>query len=159
VSWLDSADLSYTPQGLRVPVMREGYALDLPARAGHSGLRVFGASFKPKDVDLAIRAAEQQENAERLRAICADLAPSAQLMSEASARVALRVSSLDRLPLVGALRSANAAPGLWLNVGHGARGLTWGALLGEALAAQLCGEPNVLPQALEKALSPDRFAA
>jgi tRNA 5-methylaminomethyl-2-thiouridine biosynthesis bifunctional protein len=161
VSWVDSADLSGTPQRLRVPVMREGYVLDLPARAGHghSGLRVFGASFKPGDVDLAIRAAEQQENAERLRAICPALVPSAQAMSAASARVALRVASRDRLPLVGALRSANLAPGLWLNVGHGARGLTWGALIGEALAAQLCGEPNVLPQALEKALSPNRFAA
>ncbi|MGC8698131.1 MAG: hypothetical protein ACP5Q0_06610, partial [Halothiobacillus sp.] len=80
-------------------------------------------------------------------------------MSGASARVALRVTSLDRLPLVGALRGANVAPGLWLTVGHGARGLTWGALLGEALAAQLCGEPNVLPKALEKALNPNRFMA
>ncbi len=161
VSWLECAPSRLARQSLRVPVMREGYALDFPARlaGGHSGRRVFGASFKPGDVDLAIRTAEQQENAERLRAICAALAPSAQAMSAASARVALRVASRDRLPLVGALQGGSLAPGLWLNVGHGARGLTWGALLGEVLAAQLCGEPNVLPRALEKALSPNRFTA
>ena len=161
VSWHDLADSSVMPLRLQKPVMREGYALDLPARVGqgHSGLRMFGASFKPGDVDLASRRAEQQENAARLRAICPALAPSVQVMSGASARVALRVTSLDRLPLVGALRGASVAPGLWLTVGHGARGLTWGALLGEALAAQLCGEPNVLPKALEKALNPNRFMA
>jgi len=175
VSWLEQAFLPIDSPRLRVPVMREGYALDTPARAAHgnSGMRVFGASFKPGEVDLAIRTAEQQDNAERLRAICAALAPSAQAMSGASARVALRVASRDRLPLLGALQGGlgalqgglgdlqggQLAPGLWLNVGHGARGLTWGALLGEALAAMLCGEPNVLPMALEKALSPNRFTA
>ncbi|OYY55638.1 MAG: hypothetical protein B7Y53_03480, partial [Halothiobacillus sp. 28-55-5] len=189
VSWLEQAFLPIDSPRLRVPVMREGYALDTPARAarGNSGMRVFGASFKPGEVDLAIRAAEQEDNAERLRAICAALAPSAQAMSGASARVALRVASRDRLPLLGslqgglgdlqgglgplrggqgalqggqgALQGGQLASGLWLNVGHGARGLTWGALLGEALAAMLCGEPNVLPLALEKALSPNRFTA
>ena len=159
VSWFDAELSSAVPSGLRLPVMREGYALDLPAGAQSGGgvTRLFGASFKPNDTDLSIRADEQRENAARLAAICANLAPSQKAMQQASARVALRVTTRDRLPMVGALQRATLAPGLWLNVGHGARGLTWTALLGEVLAAQMLGEPNVLPKSLAQALSPNRL--
>ncbi|MHB1228903.1 MAG: FAD-dependent 5-carboxymethylaminomethyl-2-thiouridine(34) oxidoreductase MnmC [Halothiobacillus sp.] len=152
--------LGSTQPMLRVPLMREGYVLDLPHGVNggvYAGARVFGASFKPGDLGLDIRESEQGENAERVAAIAPDLAMSSVAIHESSARVALRAASRDRLPMVGALTADPRVEGLWLNVGHGARGLTWGALLGEALAAELCGEPNVLPLSLGKALSPMRF--
>ncbi|OYV25866.1 MAG: hypothetical protein B7Z82_07905 [Halothiobacillus sp. 20-54-6] len=152
--------LGSTQPMLRVPLMREGYVLDLPHGVNggvYAGARVFGASFKPGDLGLDIRESEQGENAERVAAIAPDLAMSSVAIHESSARVALRAVSRDRLPMVGALTVDPRVEGLWLNVGHGARGLTWGALLGEALAAELCGEPNVLPLSLGKALSPMRF--
>ncbi len=50
-----------------------------------------------------------------------------------------RCTTADRLPLVG--QAQDGVPGLWLNTGFGARGLTWSVLCAELLAARLCGTP------------------
>jgi tRNA 5-methylaminomethyl-2-thiouridine biosynthesis bifunctional protein len=47
--------------------------------------------------------------------------------------------------------------GLYLLGGFGARGLTFSPLLGEALAAEMCGEPSPLAQGWRAALDPARF--
>ncbi len=51
----------------------------------------------------------------------------------------VRCTTADRLPLVGPV--SRGAPGLWLNTGYGARGLTWSVLCAELLASRLGGEP------------------
>jgi tRNA 5-methylaminomethyl-2-thiouridine biosynthesis bifunctional protein len=48
-------------------------------------------------------------------------------------------------------------PGLYVNVGHGSRGLTSTPLCAELLAAHICNEPRPLPRDLMQALSPARF--
>ena len=130
------------------PVMREGYALDLP-----HGDRLFGASFLPGDEGLEERAAEHRDNRGRLAAIAPSLAAgltSARLTGRAS----LRATTPDRLPIVGRL-----AEGLWVSTGHGARGLTWSAWLAEYLASCIEGTPSPLPRDLAAGLEPGRFEA
>ena len=49
------------------------------------------------------------------------------------------------------------APGLYCALGFGARGLAWGALAGELLASQICGEPLPVERDLAEACDPARF--
>lgn len=128
------------------PVIREGYALDLPG-----GERLFGASFLPGDEGCELRAAEHEANCERLAAIAPSLARQLSLAT-LDGRASLRATTPDRLPIVGRL-----ADGLWVSTGHGARGLTWSAWLAEYLAARIEGTPSPLPADLAEALRPTRF--
>jgi tRNA 5-methylaminomethyl-2-thiouridine biosynthesis bifunctional protein len=144
---------------ISMPMMREGYGLDLP-----DGRRVFGASFKPGDQTLVIRMSEQLENGERLAAINPELCRSLEAVSHWQARVALRATTPDRLPFVGRVESkitetsTGMSPLLYVNAGHGSRGFTWCGLLAESLAAEILGEPSPLPTSLRVALEPTRFA-
>jgi tRNA 5-methylaminomethyl-2-thiouridine biosynthesis bifunctional protein len=63
----------------------------------------------------------------------------------------VRCTSRDRRPLVGEIE-----PGLWVSTAMGSRGLTFSALAGELLAAQLHQEPLPIDARLAKALSPRR---
>lgn len=145
VSWGRPAGRGEAPLTGR-PLMREGYALDLPG-----GERLFGASFLPGDEGLEEREAENDDNRGRLAAIAPSLADglaSARLTGRAS----LRATTPDRLPIVGQL-----AEGLWVSTGHGARGLTWSAWLAEYLASCIEGTPSPLPRDLAAGLEPGRF--
>ena len=150
VDWIDRSDCPGLEDAYaQMPLMREGYMLDLP-----DGRRVFGASFKPGDQDLAWRAEERMENQERLAALSINLvAPTIQDDAEPQGRVSLRATSRDRLPIVGEMPGQS---GLMINTGHGSRGLTWCPLLAEVLAASCCGEPNPVPLSLLRALRPER---
>jgi tRNA 5-methylaminomethyl-2-thiouridine biosynthesis bifunctional protein len=61
----------------------------------------------------------------------------------------------------GRLRKAYAQaayqPGLYLNLAHGARGVTTTPLAAEMIAAYLEGEPQPVPESLRQALHPGRF--
>jgi tRNA 5-methylaminomethyl-2-thiouridine biosynthesis bifunctional protein len=48
-------------------------------------------------------------------------------------------------------------PGLYLNLAHGARGITTTPLAAEILAAYIDGEPQPVPESLRQALHPGRF--
>ncbi|SAI65929.1 tRNA 5-methylaminomethyl-2-thiouridine biosynthesis bifunctional protein MnmC [Bordetella ansorpii] len=56
-----------------------------------------------------------------------------------------------RLPAVGAVPRA---PGLWVATGYASRGLSWSALAGDLIAAQLCGEPLPLEKDLISQVTP-----
>ena len=145
VSWGQPVDADASPTPGR-PLMREGYALDLPG-----GERLFGASFLPGDEGLELREAEHAENRARLEAITPSLARGVE-GSRLEGRASLRATTPDRLPIVGSL-----AEGLWVSTGHGARGLTWSALLAEYLASAIEGTPLPLPIDLAEGLRPGRF--
>ena len=157
---------------LRAVVCREGYAI--PPRDGQL---CFGASFTHHAQDAEVSAWEHQGNLERLQAIFPRTAlPD---ISALAGRVSFRCATPDRLPLLGAphdaadfrarfahlhhdgraerFAPARLLPGIWLNVGHGARGLVWAGVLGEALACMMSGEASPLPQDLLHALHPARF--
>src|SRR5690625_5319737 len=64
----------------------------------------------------------------------------------------LRKDAQTALPIAG-----DYWPGLYLNVGHGSRGLAYTPLSGELLAAQIAAEPQPVSRQLSRALNPARF--
>ncbi|MCU1781693.1 bifunctional tRNA (5-methylaminomethyl-2-thiouridine)(34)-methyltransferase MnmD/FAD-dependent 5-carboxymethylaminomethyl-2-thiouridine(34) oxidoreductase MnmC [Pseudomonas sp. 13B_2.1_Bac1] len=166
-------------QALATVVCAEGYVA--PPRLGEHTL---GASFDFHSDDLAPTAAEHAGNLELLEEISPDLARRLQVASLApdalEGRAAFRCTSPDYLPIVGPLadpeafdlaydalrKDARHAPqaacpwldGLYVNSGHGSRGLITAPLSGELLAAWLDNEPLPLPRSVAEACHPNRFA-
>jgi tRNA 5-methylaminomethyl-2-thiouridine biosynthesis bifunctional protein len=160
----------------RTVICHEGYLAPTPG-----GLDI-GATFDLHDTDAALRAADHRRNTESLATALPDLLqlPRAdEAYKELTGRVGFRCTTPDYLPLVGpvadtaamALRCAPLAhnsnarlalpgvylPGLYVNVGHGSRGLTSTPLCAELLASLIGGTPRPLPRDLIQALSPTRF--
>lgn len=166
------ADAQNAWTSLHAVACREGYVI--PARDGQV---CFGASFAHQAEGCEPSEVEHQGNVQRLQAIFPQATPPA--VSALAGRVSYRCATPDRLPMLGPLHDAVAfratfaklhlgwparrfataevLPGLWINAGHGARGLVWVGLLGEALACMMSGEASPLPQDLIHALHPARF--
>ncbi|SFB20514.1 MULTISPECIES: bifunctional tRNA (5-methylaminomethyl-2-thiouridine)(34)-methyltransferase MnmD/FAD-dependent 5-carboxymethylaminomethyl-2-thiouridine(34) oxidoreductase MnmC [unclassified Pseudomonas] len=166
-------------QALATVVCAEGYVA--PPRLGEHTL---GASFDFKSDDLTPTAAEHAENLELLMGISEDLAQrlGADTLEPATleGRAAFRCTSPDYLPIVGPLadrqafdqayaalrKDARQVPGtacpwldgLYVNSGHGSRGLITAPLSAELLAAWLDSEPLPVPRAVADACHPNRFA-
>ena len=173
--------LAQTPQSkvLATVVCAEGYVA--PARLGEHTL---GASFDFKNDDLTPTVAEHAGNVEMLREISVDLAQrlgaDALALEQLEGRAAFRCTSPDYLPIVGPLaertafdqayaalrKDARQIPeaacpwldGLYINSGHGSRGLITAPLCAELLAAWLNDEPLPVPVSVAEACHPNRFA-
>lgn len=173
--------LAQTPQSqaLSTVVCAEGYVA--PARLGEHTL---GASFDFKSDDLTPTTVEHLGNLAMLEEISHDLVERLQadkLAPESlQGRAAFRCTSPDYLPIVGPLadtqaftqayaalgKDARQVPdiecpwldGLYINSGHGSRGLITAPLSGELLAAWLDNEPLPLPRSVAEACHPNRFA-
>jgi tRNA 5-methylaminomethyl-2-thiouridine biosynthesis bifunctional protein len=173
--------LAQTPasQALATVVCAEGYVA--PARLGEHTL---GASFDFKNDDLTPTATEHAGNLDMLREISADLAlrlgADTLAPERLEGRAAFRCTSPDYLPIVGPLAERDAfdeayailrkdarhvptAPcpwldGVYINSGHGSRGLVTAPLCAELLAAWLEAEPLPLPSSVAEACHPNRFA-
>lgn len=165
-------------RALRTVVCADGYVA--PPRQGEHTL---GASFDFHNDDLSPTVAEHQGNLALLDEISTDLA--SRLGAEAldaaqlQGRAAFRCTSPDYLPIVGPLadpamfaeayavlgKDARQVPevacpwldGLYVNSGHGSRGLITAPLSGELIAAWASGEPLPLPRAVAEACHPNRF--
>ncbi|MGL4315590.1 MAG: bifunctional tRNA (5-methylaminomethyl-2-thiouridine)(34)-methyltransferase MnmD/FAD-dependent 5-carboxymethylaminomethyl-2-thiouridine(34) oxidoreductase MnmC [Pseudomonas sp.] len=159
-------------------VCAEGYVA--PARQGE---HTVGASFDFHSDDLTPTAAEHAGNLDLLREISSDLAErlhAEQLdPAQLQGRAAFRCTSPDYLPIVGPLADSTAfanayavltkdarqqpdtpcpwLDGLYVNSGHGSRGLISAPLSGELLAAWLNDEPLPLPRSVAEACHPNRF--
>jgi tRNA 5-methylaminomethyl-2-thiouridine biosynthesis bifunctional protein len=163
---------------LSTVVCAEGYVA--PARLGEHTL---GASFDFTHEDLTPTTADHLGNLQLLQEISADLAerldtehlPAEQLQG----RAAFRCTSPDYLPIIGPLadkdafvqtyaalgKDARQTPdllcpwldGLYINSGHGSRGLITAPLCAELLAAWLDNEPLPLPRSVAEACHPNRF--
>ncbi|MFJ4587920.1 bifunctional tRNA (5-methylaminomethyl-2-thiouridine)(34)-methyltransferase MnmD/FAD-dependent 5-carboxymethylaminomethyl-2-thiouridine(34) oxidoreductase MnmC [Pseudomonas moraviensis] len=164
---------------LATVVCAEGYVA--PARLGEHTL---GASFDFNSDDLTPTTAEHQGNLAMLEEISSDLLArlniSEQPLEHLEGRAAFRCTSPDYLPIVGPLadraafvqtyaalsKDARQVPdnpcpwldGLYVNSGHGSRGLITAPLSGELLAAWLDNEPLPLPRSVAEACHPNRFA-
>ncbi|UPK84805.1 bifunctional tRNA (5-methylaminomethyl-2-thiouridine)(34)-methyltransferase MnmD/FAD-dependent 5-carboxymethylaminomethyl-2-thiouridine(34) oxidoreductase MnmC [Pseudomonas sp. A2] len=165
-------------RALRTVVCAEGYVA--PPRGDEHTL---GASFDFHSTDLAPTVAEHQGNLALLDEISVDLAQrlgTAELdPGQLQGRAAFRCTSPDYLPIVGPVADAQAfaqayavlgrdarqvpdvacpwLDGLYVNSGHGSRGLITAPLSGELVAAWVCGEPLPLPRAVAEACHPNRF--
>ena len=163
---------------LSTVVCADGYVA--PPRGSEHTL---GASFDFHSNDLTPSVAEHAGNLELLREISLDLAErlDAQTLDPATlqGRAAFRCTSPDYLPLVGPLaeqQAFNAAyavlakdarqvpdtpcpwlPGLYINSGHGSRGLITAPLSGELIVAWLENEPLPVPRDVAEASHPNRF--
>lgn len=125
-------------------VCRDGYIT--PAV---DGFHTLGATVQHDDEETQARRSDDEQNFERLQRLLPGFAPDASVLE--SGRVGWRSTTPDRLPLVGALDS-----GLYVSLGHGARGITCAPLCGEFLAAMICDEPLPLGKEWVSRLDPMR---
>ncbi len=162
-----------TTATLKTVVCAEGYIS--PAQ---DSVFCTGATFNLKDTETAARTSDHQTNVDNLR----EHLPTFEIdvnATDLTGRVAFRCSLPDYLPCVGGLpmvdklvedfaplrKNAQAGitasgsywPGLYINIGHGARGLAYTPLCAELLAAEINNEPTPLPRELVSALNPARF--
>ena len=156
--------LSYLPEaalaGLQTALCGAGYAIHTDT------MSLVGASFIEDDPSADLRAVEHADNLRKLATLLPEVDPGSG--DSLTGRVSFRAASHDRLPLVGSLPQAELReqhtladlprrPGLHILAGLGARGLSWGPLAAELLAAQLAGECLPLERTIQRALDPARF--
>ena len=173
--------ITYLPQtaasgALKTLVCSEGYI-----GPAVNNLHCTGATFNLKDESRELRAEDHRTNLENLRAPLPELLDEWERLAveNLQGRVAFRCTLPDYLPLVGAVpdeqtmledfaplrKNARAAihktgsyrQGLFINIGHGSRGLAYTPLSAELLAAQINQEVLPLPRELANALNPARF--
>ena len=165
-------------QALQTVVCADGYVA--PPRHGEHTL---GASFDFHSTDTTPTEAEHRSNLELLREISPDLAERLDIDHQdprhLQGRAAFRCTSPDYLPLVGPLadagvfaetyaaltKNARQIPdepcpwldGLFINSGHGSRGLITAPLCGELVAAWINGDALPVPREMAEACHPNRF--
>ena len=146
---------------LRVPLAGLGCAVTLP-----DGGLLCGASASHDDDDAALRAGDHAFNIERLARLTGWCAP---VHLAPQGRVGWRVQMPDRLPLVGPVAAARAqtttrlrdvarADGLFVLSALGSRGLSWGPIAGQVLAAWISGAPMPIEARLRDAIDPARWS-
>ena len=164
---------------LKTVVCAEGYVA--PGRLGE---HTVGASFDFHNDDLTTTPEGHQGNLDLLEEISPDLVQRLGKGNLDPATLqgwaAFRCTSPDYLPIVGPLaepeafaqayavlgKDARQVPdipcpwldGLYVNSGHGSRGLITAPLSGELLAAWINNEPLPMPRAVAHACHPNRFA-
>lgn len=158
---------------LQTVVCAEGYITP-----PYLGLHTCGASFDFQQQHSQLTPSEQQQNLQHVAAINPDLAASL-ATTELSGHAAFRCTTPDYLPLIGpvaepeafltdyaalrknAKRTLNAPctwqTGLFVNLGHGSRGLISAPLAGELLAAWITQEALPVSHNLAQACHPNRF--
>lgn len=140
VNWVRSNTASPT-------IMADGYV------TAHQNQLVFGATFEKWADPMQrphVTAANTAENINRLQKLLPNAAPIDQ--TQIQARAAIRVSTPDRLPVVGHVRDNIYALGAL-----GPRGLTLAPLCAASLAAALCQEPLPISAEAWHLLRPTRL--
>jgi tRNA 5-methylaminomethyl-2-thiouridine biosynthesis bifunctional protein len=164
---------------LSTVVCAEGYVA--PVRQDEHTL---GASFDFNSNDLTLNSADHASNMQLLEEISPELSRALNAATldpeQLQGRAAFRCTSPDYLPIVGPLADATAfaeayavlskdarqvpdtpcpwLDGLYINSGHGSRGLITAPLSGELIAAWLNNEPLPVPADVAQACHPNRFA-
>ncbi|MPS49102.1 bifunctional tRNA (5-methylaminomethyl-2-thiouridine)(34)-methyltransferase MnmD/FAD-dependent 5-carboxymethylaminomethyl-2-thiouridine(34) oxidoreductase MnmC [Methylobacillus sp.] len=138
------------------------------------GTYCLGATFVPGDTTTSVRDEEHAQNLDMLKRMAPSLYDT--LMPQApTGRAAVRCTSLDYLPLVGPVLDAALLearpprytadpasslpwlPGLYINTGHGSKGLTTAPIAAEMLACAIHHEPAPVDSELLAVLDPNRF--
>ena len=143
-------------RSLRIAVCREGYVT--PAI---DGMHCLGASFNEDMAEQNLRTEDHVANLRRLEAMLPGfgdgIAP-----GMLGGRVGFRATSVDRLPVLGAIadsqsQDASDEGGLFACLALGSRGMSWAALAAEIVASRISGEPMPVEGSLLSALDPSRF--
>ncbi len=173
---ITQVDATSKSRTLTTALCGDGYLA--PADAGQHCL---GATFNLHETSTELNEQDQHRNLDQLAQFGPDIADlfAAQPTSSLGGRVAFRCTTPDYLPLVGPAPDKNAFledfaplrrdarlniacpgryhPGLFINVGHGSRGLCYTPLSAELLVAHIEREPMPLDRELVQALHPARF--
>lgn len=153
---------------LKTVVCTDGY-ISPAATTAHC----LGATFSANNTSLEVRDEDHAENLAMLRRMSPEL-HRALATQPLDGRAALRAVTPDYLPMAGPLLDAvainNRPPrynidpatlpwldGLYVNTGHGSKGLINAPLCAEMLACAINGEPSPVDAKLMAALDPNRF--
>ena len=137
------------------------------------GLHSIGTSYAPNDLNHALSAHDTQANLQALKKMSPSIFNNIH-QTEVTGRVAWRSATRDYLPLAGQLIDAHALrktppryndnprdfpwlKGLYVNAGHGSKGMITAPLCGELIANLIAGEPLLIEQSLAVKLNPSRF--
>lgn len=136
-----------------------------------------GSTFRLKSTETHTLSSEDDENIESLKQRLPGFLPESPV--RVGHRAGVRCTTPDYLPIVGPIaepneflaqftlpiqrnRSHRTAPanyltGLWVNTGHGSKGLCSTPICAQLLVAMVTGKPYPLPQPIVDALNPNRF--
>ncbi|WP_028304816.1 bifunctional tRNA (5-methylaminomethyl-2-thiouridine)(34)-methyltransferase MnmD/FAD-dependent 5-carboxymethylaminomethyl-2-thiouridine(34) oxidoreductase MnmC [Oceanospirillum maris] len=163
---------------LKAVVCHEGYIAP-----SFDNTLCLGASFNLRDEETELRRSDQQHNlelmAEAMPEFAEQLNRSGVDSETLSGKVGFRCASPDYVPLAGpapvydkmlerfdrlrhdATKIPDAEPtyhsGLYLNTGHGSRGLASAPICAEVITGYIAGQPMPLERDLINALQPSRF--
>ena len=138
-----------------------------------AGLHTIGTSYAPNDANPDLSETDTLQNLNALRKISPELYASLQ-NSKINGRVAWRSAALDYMPLAGQLLddeqlhakppryNANPASlpwlhGLYVNAGHGSKGMITAPLCGELIACLATNSALPIDAKLASRLNPSRF--
>lgn len=161
-------------QSLQTVVCGDGYIS--PA---HDKTYCFGATFDLHELNLDIRDEDHHANLSKLHAVLPTIA-NGLAAENLEGRAAYRCSTADYMPIAGPApdyeafvsdyaklridrkwkfndRPPKHLDGLYINVGHGSKGLITGPICGEIVAASMLGEPFPVEKSLIDAVNPARF--
>lgn len=178
VSYLPASQLS---QQLATVVCSDGYIAPATSAIDQTPMHCVGATFNLQDEEPAPRSSDHASNLLKIHTHLPALGAYWQHLKpeELEGRVGFRCTTPDYLPVIGpapkaaefiedyaALRKNAQAvipqagsywPGLYINVGHGSRGLAYTPLAAELLACHITGEAFPVSSELVQALHPARF--
>ena len=135
-----------------------GFLSAIPSEKGTFWL--MGSTYQRDEPLPRIHQQDNEENFRRLQALLpkvASVLTDQFNVPQAQAWAGIRCATPSRLPLLGQLVSTASNAPLWICTGLGSRGLTFAALCGELLAAQLNGEPLPVDRQLADTLMERRF--
>ena len=138
----------------------------------------FGATYDLGNDDLTVTNASHQENLGKLGALL-PMTLASELVEQCEGRASLRCTVSDYTPIVGPIveektlveafaplrtnakwltdTQVSKVDGLYLNLGHGSRGLVSAPLCANYLASLILDEPLPIEQSVVEVLHPNRF--
>lgn len=167
---------------LKTVICTNGYIIPTTIQSNPAHLTL-GATFDFTNESQVLSLASHQENIERLKNIAPRFANDIKIdelpLTDLKGRVAFRSTTPDYLPLVGPLANFNQFiniyaplekdinyltsnpcpfyPGLYINAGHGSRGLITAPLSAQVLIDHLHTHSFSIEKSLVEALHPNRF--
>lgn len=137
------------------------------------GWHAIGTTYAPNNISTAISDADTQSNLTALAKISPEICNEIDV-NKVTSRVALRSQTLDYRPLAGQLLDEeelrknppryNASPtdlpwlqGLFVNAGHGSKGMITAPICGELIACFIDKNPLPIDAKLASSMNPSRF--
>jgi tRNA 5-methylaminomethyl-2-thiouridine biosynthesis bifunctional protein len=181
LTYLDQSSVDTLQPSINLKTVLCGKGYIAPA---HQGKYCLGASYNIKDAETEMRLSDHQKNFNYLNDFGEEFQQlhhqlHAQAAEHLPGRTGFRCTTPDYLPMAGPLIDEQAFDhdftairknlaryprqavkfhsGMYINIGHGSRGLTSAPLCAELIAAYICGENFPVAKSHAEALLPARF--